>query len=200
MESRMVRKARRNSQAGLSLIELMVAGAVMVVGAIGVMGMIAIAIASNNRNKIDSTKTMLAQAVIEQVNSTLVDVGTANLSDCLGNSFTIDTASGGAKLVGSGTHPNDTLGADIDFSEASPPANYQMDYVVTSPCSTTGQYVATYDVRWHVDQIGEAASTPTNSFLLTVAAKQKGVSPTGSLGGVYFSFPVNLRQVIGRPE
>jgi len=199
MESSMVRRTRSRSQAGLSLIELMIAGAILVIGAIGVMALISIAIASNNRNKIDSTKSMLAQAVIEQVNATLIG-GNGNISDCVGNAFLIDTAAGGAKLVGSGVHPNDTLGADIDFSEASPPANYQMNYVVTSPCSAGGQYVATYDVRWHVDQIGAAASTPTSSFLLTVAAKQKGVTPSGALGGVRFSFPVNMRVVIGRPE
>src|SRR5438045_1849684 len=117
---------RKNSQQGIGLIELMVAGIVLVTCSVGVLGLILVAIATNNRSKQDSTKTMLAEAVIEQVNSTLIGSGTANLTDCAGNNFTINTATGGAKLAGAGTHPNDTLGNDIDFGEAAPPANYQM--------------------------------------------------------------------------
>ena len=194
------RDNRRSRQSGLSLIELMIAGVVLVVGALAVVGMITMAIGSNNRNKVDSTKTMLAEAVIEQVNSTLIGAGTANITDCAGNNYTINASAGGAKLQGSGTHPNDTLGNDIDFSESSPPANYQMNYVITSPCTTSGSYVATYDVRWHIDQIGEAASTPSNSYLVTVAAKQNGVNVQGNMAGVYFSLPVNMRVVVGRPQ
>jgi hypothetical protein len=182
------------------MIELLVAGFVLVVCTVGVIGMIGTSIASNNRSKHDSIKTMLAEAVIEQMNATLIGSGTADLADCAGTTFTIDAAAGGSKLQGSGTHPNDTLGADIDFNESSPPANYHMDYVVTSPCNSAGQYVATYDVRWHVDQVGAGAGTPSNSFLVTVAAKSKGAVTTGSMSGLYFSLPVNLRAVIGRAE
>jgi hypothetical protein len=124
---------------------------------------------------------MLANAVIEQVNSTLVGSGTANLTDCHGTNFTIETAPGGATL-------KDGPGSDIDFSVAAPD-NYHMDYAVTSPCVAEGQSETTYDVRWHVDQIGADTGTPTNSFLLTVASKRKGLS-----------FPLHVRVVVGRPE
>ncbi len=194
-------RCRRNPQAGISLLELLIAGVVFVVGALAVMALVSTSIATNNRNKIDSTKAMLAEAVLEQVNFTLTGGGTANITDCAGTNFTIDSAAGGSKLQGSGTHPNDTLGADIDFTEVSPPTDYHMDYVVTSPCTSTGTYIATYDVRWHVDQVGAGAGTLTNSFLVTVGAKLKGTDPGGSqLSGVYFSLPVNLRVVMGLPE
>ena len=52
-----------------------------------------------------------------------------------------------------------------------------------------GASPATYDVRWHVDQIGADAGTPSNSFLLTVASKRKGLA-----------LPLNVRVVVGRPE
>lgn len=194
--------ARGNSrQAGISLLELLIAGMVFVVGALAVMALVSTSIATNNRNKIDSTKAMLAEAVLEQVNSTVVGSGTANISDCAGTNFIIETAAGGSKLQGSGTHPNDALGADIDYTEASPPQYYHMDYIVTSPCTSTGTYIATYDLRWHVDQVGAGTGSLTNSFLITVGAKLKGTDPGGSeLSGVYFSLPVNLRVVLGRPE
>ena len=193
-------RRRRNPQAGISLLELLIAGIVFVVGALAVMALVSTSIATNNRNKIDSTKSMLAQAVLEQVDFTLAG-GAATMSDCAGTSFTINSAAGGSKLQGAGTHPSDALGSDIDFTEATPPTGYQMDYVVTSPCTSTGTYIATYDVRWHVDQVGAGAGTNTNSFLVTVGAKLKGTSPGGSqLSGVYFSLPVNLRVVMGLPQ
>src|SRR5437588_12188983 len=85
---------RARAQRGFSLIELMVAGALLVIGALAVVGMISIAIATNSRNRIDSTKTMLAQAVIEQVSSTLIGSGQANLTDCAGNNFSINATTG----------------------------------------------------------------------------------------------------------
>jgi hypothetical protein len=177
----MTRKARSSSSAGFSLIEVIFAALIMTVGGMGAFGIIVAAMAANNRSVHDSTITMLTDAVIEQVNSTLVGSGTANLSDCRGTNFTIATAPGGAPLKGG-------LGSDIDFS-ATPPADYHMDFCVSSPCEALGKYLASYDVRWHIDQIGTASGTPTNSFLVTVGAKRK-----------VFSLPVHVRVMVGRPE
>lgn len=174
------RRAHRDSAAGFSLVELLFASLVMTVGGLGAFGVILMAALANNRSLHESTMTMLTNAVIEQVNSTLVGAGTANLSDCEGNNFTIATAPGGAALSG-GT------GSDIDFTAATV-ANYHMDYTVTAPCSG-GQASGIYDVRWHVDQIGATAGTPSNSFLVTVAAKRKGIS-----------LPINVHVVTGRPQ
>src|SRR5690242_16851452 len=90
----------RSRQAGISLLELLIAGIVFVVGALAVMALVSTSIATNNRNKIDSTKAMLAEAVLEQVNSTVVGSGTANISDCAGTNFLIESAAGGSKLQG----------------------------------------------------------------------------------------------------
>jgi len=174
-------KARENSSAGFALIELLIAMVVMIVGGLGAYGIILMATSANFHNQQDSTMTMLTNAIIEQVNSTLVGSGTANLSDCAGTNFTIATAPGGASLKGG-------LGSDVDFS-ANPPANYHMDYTVMSPCDPAGKNFATYDVRWHVDQIGAATATPTNSFLLTVGARRNSLS-----------LPIHVRVVVGRPE
>jgi prepilin-type N-terminal cleavage/methylation domain-containing protein len=171
----------QSSDDGFTLVELLIASIVMTVAGLGAYGVIIMAINANARSAHESTSAMLANAVIEQVNSTLVGSGTANLTDCHGTNFTIATAPGGASLK-SGP------GSDIDFSVA-PPANYHMDYAVTSPCVAAGQAETTYDVRWHVDQIGASTGTPTNSFLLTVAAKRKGLT-----------LPLYVRVVVGRPE
>ena len=84
-------------------------------------------------------------------------------------------------------------GTNIDFSETSPPDDYHMDYIVRSPCSTTGTEITTYDVRWHVEIVGAAAATPTNTFLITVGARMKGHSN----GNMFYSLPVNFRVMAG---
>jgi hypothetical protein len=174
------RKPHADSAAGFSLIELLFATMVMTVGGLGAYGVLLMAIAANSRSFHESSMTMLTNAVIEQVNSTLVGAGTATLSDCEGNNYTIATAPGGAPVTGG-------AGSDIDYGAATV-ANYHMDYVVTTPCAGV-QASGIYDVRWHVDQIGSAAGTPSNSFLVTVAAKRKGLS-----------LPMNVQVVTGRPE
>jgi len=174
-------RARGNPAAGFALAELLIASVVMTVGGLGAYGIIIMAVGANSRNLHDSTMTMLTNAVIEQVNSTLVGSGTATLSDCRGATFTIATAPGGADLQAG-------LGSDVNFS-ASPPDNYHMDYTIASPCKADGKNPATYDVRWHVDQVGAANGTPSNSFLVTVAAKRKGLA-----------LPIHVRVVVGRPE
>src|SRR5436190_460004 len=96
---------------GFALVELLIATVVMTVGGLGAYGIILMAVAANSGSLHNSTMTMLSNAVIEQVNSTLVGSGTANLSDCAGINFTIATAPGGAPLRGG-------IGSDIDFSAA----------------------------------------------------------------------------------
>jgi hypothetical protein len=63
-----------------------------------------------------------------------------------------------------------------------------MNYVVSSPCSTSGAVQGTYDVRWHLDQIGT-----TQTYLITVAAKLLGHGE----GNEFFSLPVTLRFLAG---
>ena len=166
------RKVRKHSEAGLTIIELMIAAVVVIVGFMATLALVLTAIASNNRNRMDSTGTMLAQAVVENVSSTLVGIGSNTLSDCAGHTWTINTALGGATLSGT----------SIDFTQSSPPTNYYMNYVV---CNVGSQQ--TYDVRWNVQGI------TSNTYLVTV-----GVKPRNTLihGNKFFAFPVNLRTYV----
>jgi hypothetical protein len=160
------------------MIELMMAGTIMVIGSLSMIGLIVGSIATNNRNKLDSTQTMLAAAVLEQINSTIIGVGSSNLTDCTGTGWDIDTAPGGASLSG----------ATIDFAQNDPPAGYYMNYALKNPCTSTGSDQGTYDVRWHVDVVGS-----TNTYMLTVAAKMKNHGE----GNLLFSKPVTLRVMSG---
>jgi len=166
------------------MIETLLAASIMAVCSMALIGLIGGSVASNTRNKFDSTTTMLAQSVAEQIKATVIGSGTATLTDCAGTSFTIDTAPGGSAL-------NTTSNA-ISFAETTPPANYHMDYVVKSPCNANGIEQATYDVRWHVDLVGSGVA-PTNTYLLTISSQMKN----RGFGNKFFASPVTLRVMLG---
>jgi type II secretory pathway pseudopilin PulG len=174
---------RTSSQAGISLIETLIAMVVLAMSSLGVIGLVWTSILMNNRNKVDSTQTMLAQSIIEQVNSTIIGSENSAITDCAGTTWAISTTPGGSALSS----------GNIDFTETAPPADYHMDYVINAPCSSTGQLQATYDVRWHVDIVGQTEGTPTNTYLVTVGAKRKGAQTEGLVD----SNPVSLRVMVG---
>src|SRR2546426_11452185 len=130
---RIRKKTRINSQAGISMIELMMASTIMVIGSLGMIGLIVGSIATNNRNKLDSTQTMLAASVLEQINSTIIGVGSSNLIDCGGTNWDIDTAPGGASLSASTT----------DLVRAGRPPGYTIINGSRNPAPTTGTTQAT---------------------------------------------------------
>jgi Tfp pilus assembly protein PilV len=170
------------------MIEVVMAGAVLIIGSLSMIGLIVASIATNNRNKVDSTQTMLAEAIIEKVNSTLIGTNTTQLTDCAGNTYTIDTIPGGANL--------NTAGNAIDFSENiaadTTKNNYHMNYTLSTPCKSTGAVQGVYDIRWNVQLVGGSTS-PTNSYILTVSSELLGRGE----GDRLFSLPVTLRVLSG---
>ncbi|MGE0406870.1 MAG: hypothetical protein AB7O65_11270 [Candidatus Korobacteraceae bacterium] len=173
------RKTRpRRSEDGITMIELMIAGVVMIVGFLGIMALITTAIAGNARNRGDSSATLISQMVVEQItNAVREGANTRTVTDCAGNTFTISAV---GTTGGSGT--SITNGA-INFNGLQV-TNYSMFYVV---CNATGQR-ASYDVRWNVRLL--SASGPS---LVTVAAR-----PRGSNGNLQrFAIPVTLRTIVG---
>src|SRR5215468_7499252 len=81
----------RNTESGVTLIETLMAGTVLLLGSLSMIVLIIGSIATNNRNKMDSTQTMLATSVLEQINSTFIGAGTSTLIDCGGTSWTVQT-------------------------------------------------------------------------------------------------------------
>jgi Tfp pilus assembly protein PilV len=175
----------------MSLIELMIATLVLAIGMGGITVLLVVAIASNNRNSRDTTATLLAQMVIEQISAQHVYADTTiNVTDCAGNSWTIATTPGAV-----GTGGGATLKADgtIDFTQSYSDitSDYAMQYV---DCSSAGGIQTTYDVRWNVMSV----STNTTTRLITAAARPMS-SNVSQFGGVFFAIPVNLRGV-GAPS
>src|SRR5262245_37007242 len=91
----------KKSEAGITMIETAMAACVLIIGSLGMIGLIIGSIATNNRNKLDSTQTMLATSIAEQINSTVIGSQVSSLKDCAGVTHTIGTVKGvGANVSG----------------------------------------------------------------------------------------------------
>jgi prepilin-type N-terminal cleavage/methylation domain-containing protein len=177
---RKIREPKTAMSRGFSLIELMVAMGVLAVGLLGGIAVIAVAAANNGRSRLHSTASTLAQSTMERIVAIPKSaVGTAaetKVSDCAGNTFTIETAQGGSPLITSGAFVG-----SIDFSQP-PVDNYSMLYSMCSPGTTAG-----YDIRWTID-----AGPTLSTQLVTVSAK-----PIFAAGAAQFTLPYTLRQLRG---
>lgn len=176
--------AGKSRQKGMSMVELLIAMLVLVVGMMGSMILVRTAIVNNNRNKLDTGATALAQMVLEQITSRPSTLNTnITILDCSGAARTINPNVGGAALIGAGFNQG-----NIDFSVAAP-AGYSMQYI---SCGPSGVRV-TYDIRWNIQ-----AANGANAFtkLVTVSARKQITNPTGSLP--FFAVPVTLRAIAGQ--
>jgi len=179
----------QSSQKGVTMIETLIAGGILAIISLGMAGLILVSIAANNRNKIDSTQTMLAEAIVEHVNSTLIGTQQSVLTDCAGNSNTIDTLPGGASLNAAG----DAINFSEDIAADPSKVNYHMDYHTNVPCTVSGTLQAIYDIRWSVQLVGAATGSPTNTYLVTVSSRLKNHGE----GNRFFPSPVTLRVLSG---
>ena len=180
-------KHDHRTEAGVTLIETAMAAGLLIVGSLGMIGLIFGSIATNNRSKLESTQTMLATSIIEQINSTIIGSGQSTITDCNGVNHMIESVSGaGANLSGT----------SIDFSEniasVSAKDHYHMDYTVRTPCTSTGAFQGVYDVRWRVDILTDGVTT-TNTYLITIGSRVKNHGE----GNRFFALPVTIRVMSG---
>jgi prepilin-type N-terminal cleavage/methylation domain-containing protein len=185
----------RKSEHGMTLLELMIALVVLAVGLGGLTNVLAIAVATDNWNNKDTSATLLAQMVVEQISAQTTNASSnpITVTDCQGTVWTINTAAGtigtgnGATLV---TNTSSFYYGDIDETQATStiPSGYAMQYV---DCGNSSQSLppTTYDVRWNVMVVGNTSY----SRLITASAR-----PLASgVRGAQFVLPVNLRLVAG---
>ena len=189
MELTVAKAERRGSrrQRGISLLELMIAMAVLLVGVLGSIFPLLVAIGSNGRNRQQSNSTVIAQMVVEKIMSVPASTSPPlQITDCTGVPQNINTT--GAAAPGAGA----TLLAsgDADFSQAlnsaGAPAGY---YVLYTNCGTNGRQ-SVFDVRWNIQTVSPFAK------LVTVSAKLRG-APTGTNPQV-FSLPVTIKSMAGQ--
>src|SRR6266536_1004142 len=178
------RSSKKTNEAGFTLIELLMAGVLLVVGVMAMAGLVGLTVKNNGHSRLDSTATMLNQAVVEQVTSginyqSFGGTGTAFLYDCgshtvgAANPWQVESMIGGAPLSE----------GKIDFTQPEV-AGYHMDYVV---CVGDRQIV--YDVRWNISSLAPAGTT-TFTHILTVGSRMHG-------GPAIINFPINMRVMVG---
>ncbi len=180
--------ARRKRQRGMTLIELIMAVTMLVVGLVAILGLVTTAISSNNRNKMDTGGTMLAQMVLEKIAAQPSNLGASfQLQDCrpdAPNTWTVRTAT--ANPPGNGSLLDGNGEIDWSIGYAAVPTDYKMEYVT---CGANGQQ-ASYDVRWNIQRVN------AYSNLITVGARPLGMrTPTGTMLR-FFAPPVSLRTII----
>jgi prepilin-type N-terminal cleavage/methylation domain-containing protein len=178
----------------MTLVELMMALAILAIGMGALTNLLAVAIITDNRNSKDTSATLLAQMVVEQISAQHPNSSaTISITDCAGNAWTVATA-GGASPNGAGANlatASTSLGyGGIDPTQAysSITANYAMQYVDCGGVGNTG-IPTTYDVRWNVMTINA-----NYTRLVTVSARPVNAN---ALGGIQFAYPANLRAVSG---
>ena len=210
-------RKRADGECGFTLIELMIAIAVLAIGMLGAIGLMVIGMQSNSRNKTDTTATVLDQEIIEFY-STLKSypkdpVGGVDIKDCalngnddhrtdLGQALgTGAPATGvGATLYTAATAPTPAQIGDIDWTQPAPAlatgatVGYAMRYVT---CSGD-----VYDVRWNVMDLAPApaAGVISHLSLLTVSSRPISANVATANGAqnqaILYAVPVTLRSLI----
>lgn len=192
----LVREVRscRQSQGGTTLVELMIAMLILAIGLGGLVNVLVVAMATDNKNSKDTSATLLAQMVIEQISAQHPNSNASiSITDCAGNAWTIATTGGaspngtGATLVTSSASVG-YGGIDQTQAYSSITPNYAMKYVDCGGVGNTG-IPTTYDVRWNVMTVDA-----NYTRLITASARPLGAN---QLGGAQFALPVNLRLVAG---
>ena len=181
---------RKRKQSGFSLIETLVAAVILTTTMVAGLSTILVGALTNNRNKLDTSATLLAQNVEEVVaRAGAQSVAVLSIRDCTGVDRPIATA--GAAGAGAGA-PLTAAGA-VDFS-AGRVGNYSMNYVV---CRANGDQV-TYDVRWNI-QNTRVLPGPVGGLTtvyvkqIVVAARPLGAGRVGSNTLRDFALPVTLK-------
>jgi len=182
---------KRNRERGATLIELMIAMLVLAIGLGALTTLIIACMVTDNRNSKDTSATLLAQKVVEELSAQNTNSTNAVvLTDCAGNTWTIPSTQGTPAPTGQGatlaTSATSIYYGGIDFTQAagSVPAGFSMQYV---DCNVNGTQT-TYDVRWNVMSV-----TANSTRLITASARQRG----STSDGLNYAIPVTLRAVGG---
>jgi prepilin-type N-terminal cleavage/methylation domain-containing protein len=181
---------RQNAKRGMSLLELMIAMAILAVGLAAISVLFCNALLATNRNFRDTSGTFLAKMVLESISAQHPDSNQPiAMTDCQGTAWNI-TPTGGA-FPGLGARLNTATG-NLDQTQALSTlvaSGYGMQF---ADCGTSGNGAPViYDVRWNVTTI-----TANQTRMVTVTARVLN-SSGNQLGGRIFAMPVTLRGIAG---
>jgi prepilin-type N-terminal cleavage/methylation domain-containing protein len=188
-------RSGRIAESGMSMLELLIAMAILAVGMTGAMGMILAGVQSDARNKNDTSAVVLDQELLETF-ATYKNYplsGQIPVNDCSTGATsqklaaaTGTTAGAGAAVITSGNNTG-----DIDWTQAAPALatstvpGYAMDY---QTCNGD-----IYEVRWNITKIN-ANNNVSQLSHLTVSSRQ--IAAGGSNQAILFAIPVSVHTLI----
>ena len=192
------RSATRRRERGSFLIEALIAMVVLAIGLGGLFSLLMASLYTNNRSSKDTSSTMVAEHVLEQISAQPANSVTAlSVTDCAGTAWTINTqahalgAGSGGSFGGDGASL--TSSGEVDWSQAysNVPPGYAMQYV---DCGSGGSQIV-YDVRWNLITMNGSTATPSSfARMAIISARPSGSSANG---GLRFVMPANLRTIGG---
>jgi prepilin-type N-terminal cleavage/methylation domain-containing protein len=206
-----VRGRTRQGEGGFSLIEVMIAIAVLGVGMLGAMMLMLMGMQGNSSAKTDTTSTVLDQEIIELYSTikTYPKPGTVTINDCALTGSSAHLASlgqsvnpgSGAVLYTTASAPSASQVGDIDWTQpvgtlaTGTISGYAMEYQ-----SCSGDI---YEVRWNVMDV-TPATPPTGTTgrlsLLTVSARPRSAVVATSTGAqnraILYAVPVTMRSLL----
>jgi type II secretory pathway pseudopilin PulG len=171
-------------ESGFSLLEMILATAVLLMGLVGVAQLVPASLLLNQQNRSNSSSLVIAQQEMDQIVNQPLTIGGAN------NPGFTDTG-GNFVDLGDSTQPGQVVGSPlvlannsplIDFSQAQVPG-YSFNY--QDPNDPTQ---ATWDVRWAVITNVNAGVPISKRFI--VGAHQ--------IGGAGFVLPVTLDTTVAK--
>jgi len=166
---------RRRSEAGFSLLEMMLATVILLVGFVAIAQLVPATILLNFRNRTDSSALVFAQRELDQFLDQplfLTSFADAIGNTCaLGNATPVNTVQGSSLAVVN----NQVV---IDFTGTLVP-NYSFAIPYQDPSDPSG---TAYDVRWAVIVTGNGSTVSSKRFILGI--RQQG-------GNGYFQ-PITL--------
>ena len=202
-----------SSQAGMSLIELMIAMIVMSIGLLGAVSMIMMGMQNNSLNRSDTTSTVLDQEILEKFATLKTYPKPATsiiISDCALNGANQHLASiaaavgpagaGAALYTASPPAPTTSQIGDIDWTQPAPTlatagtAGYDMLYQ-----SCSGEI---YEVRWNEMAIDPDPVTNISRLtLLTISARPQAAVSAAAGGvarnqAVLYAQPTTIKSLI----
>jgi len=180
---------RKRHQAGLSLLEMMMATVVLIIGLVGVAQLVPASMQLNSGNRTNSSSLVLAQRELDQMiaqplNPAIIPPSTQpSFSD----------AQGYLCSLGDPTQPNALVGSPIIVANNRPVIDFSRNLVsgysyaapYTDPNDPTR---AQWDVRWAV------ITTTYNG----AAASKRFIVGVRQVGGAGFVLPVTLDTVVNR--
>lgn len=138
-------RASRRAAAGFTMVELLIAIAIMLFGIVAVARLVPMAIDSNFKNRNDSTALIAAQRLLEQMAAQPLDSMSGACGAAPANTYYFCDQDGDLILLGA---QDTTLGASVTTEDGCPVAGAgQLDFTIPAPANCNPNGTVDYGLK-----------------------------------------------------